>query len=307
MQPIARSSPAPTFRPPPRTAALLGLLFPGLGTLYAGRPARAAAIYVAVHLWAIALLLLTFVVRSAVLRIGLTVLMVVGAWLLSALDAARTAQHATPAPRGPLQRWYVLTTVFLLGGLGLQPRALELIKRNLAEAFKIPSGSMAPTMIPGDYVFASQRVTATPKRGAVVIYRSEGQRYTHRVVGLPGDTIEMRGFKLLINGVAAAEPYARVGPDAGDIELPELAWQRSSLTRNADPATYRPRYGTWGPLVVPAGRYFLLGDDRANSMDSRIRGFVPAGALAGRPIWIYFSRDPETGAVRWARIGRGVT
>lgn len=58
--------------------------------------------------------------------------------------------------------------------------------------------------------------------------------------------------------------------------------------------------------MVPDGAYFLLGDDRANSLDSRHRGFIATEALVGRPVWIYFSRDPDTGTIRWARVGRGV-
>ena len=280
---------------------------PGLGHLYAGRTARAISVYVGVQLCVIALVLLTFVAPTAALRVGLVCLFVIGTAAFSALDAARVARRAVPAARRMTQRWYVLSGAALLGMFVLQPAIIGVIKRYVAEAYRLPSGSMAPTMMPGDYVFASPRAPATPKRGAIVIYRADDQRYTHRVVGVPGDTLEMRDFKLLLNGVPAVEPYAHVESDAANVEAAEFAWQRAYLAGGSDSAAYRPSYGTWGPLIVPPGEYFLLGDDRANSLDSRYRGFVAKDALVGRPVWIYFSRDPESGAVRWLRIGRAIT
>ncbi|WP_337171358.1 signal peptidase I [Gemmatimonas aurantiaca] len=135
-----------------------------------------------------------------------------------------------------------------------------LIKRHILEAYRFPGEAMAPTILPGDFL--------------------------------------MRDFQLIVNGVPAREPYPHAARGDGSLTAPEFEWQRRHLLGGADPAAYRPTYGTWGPLVVPDGAYFLLGDDRANSLDSRHRGFIPTEALVGRPVWIYFSRDPDTGTIR---------
>jgi len=124
------------------------------------------------------------------------------------------------------------------------------------------------------------------ERGAVVVYRAgtPSREYVHRVVGLPGDTLEMRDYRLFRNGTPVDELYPPLPDSAAAAGAP-------------------PRAGTWGPLVVPRDSLFLLGDNRAHSLDSRFRGFIPRGSVVGVPAWIYYSRDPATGEVRLDRVG----
>jgi signal peptidase I len=105
-----------------------------------------------------------------------------------------------------------------------------------------------------------------------------------RVIGLPGDTVEIRGKSVFVNTRRLEEPYARFD------ELPEDV-------RGLD---------NWGPAVLPSASYFVLGDSRDNSRDSRFWGFVNQGDLLGRAQVIYWSADPSTGRVRWERIARPV-
>jgi signal peptidase I len=233
--------------------------------------------------------------------------MLAGPLILLPLDAARIARRTPPAPRRLFQRWYVLLPVWIIAAFALQGPAIAWIKTHVADAFRIPGSSMVPTIIPGDYVLASSRRPSPAHRGEVVIYRLPGdpRRWTHRIVGIAGDTLAMRGFQLLVNGRStdAANSWESDSASTG-LKDETFAWQRSRLPEGVSAASYRPTYGTWGPLVVQAGEVFVLGDNRPNSADSRFHGPVELENLAGRPEWIYFSRDPTSGAVRWSRLGR---
>lgn len=200
----------------------------------------------------------------------------------------------------------------------------------VVEAFRIPTGSMEETLLVGDFLLVNKVAYAaalpgtglqvpalrTPQVGDVVVFRppagadgSAATRYVKRVVGGPGDTVAMRSGALLRNGRRVSEPYARpdrtglAGPD------PRFRWQRAHLVPSADGTAYRPTRRDWGPLVVPPDSFFVLGDNRAASEDSRYWGFVPRDAVTGEPLFVYFSRrprgpDPPSAGrgIRWRRI-----
>ncbi len=188
--------------------------------------------------------------------------------------------------------------------------------REPTQAFRIPSGSMEPTLLIGDFIFVSLVPDYAPQRGDLVVYLSveeEGLKALKRVVGVPRDTLLMVDDRLSINGRNIDEPYlAAPAPDARQddaVMLEQMAtWQRPYLVQ-ANP-DYRPNGANWGPLVVPAGEYFVLGDNRHASYDSRYWGFLPADHILGRPRSVYYSYDPTSyrflpalTAVRWSRIG----
>ncbi len=233
------------------------------------------------------------------------------------------------------------------------------IRTFLLEAFRIPSGSMIPSLLVGDWLFVNKLVYgphlpftkvvlpgyAEPKRGEVVVFESPYQAdeaargldpqptLVKRLVGLPGDTLHMRGGLLHVNGVPqpqgfAAERNPRGGASGGSSpdERSELfAWQAEyglpASRFGAAPAA--PTHDHWGPVVVPPRRFFMLGDNRYCSKDSRYWGLVPRDNLRGRPIFVYYSYrpgadengpsecDPERSEkplpfltdVRWGRIG----
>jgi signal peptidase I len=203
------------------------------------------------------------------------------------------------------------------------------IRTFLVEAFQIPSGSMERTLLAGDFLFVNKAVYgaqipgtsarlpafAAPRRGDVIVFaypKDPTLNYVKRVVGEPGDTVEMRGGHVRVNGQALAEPYVQRLDTSRDVSDPEFNWQRDYL---ADPtpderSDYHPTRDNWGPLVVPARKYFVLGDNRDNSADSRYWGFVDASAVEGRPMVVYFSYDraahgalPWLTDIRWRRLG----
>lgn len=204
-----------------------------------------------------------------------------------------------------------------------------IIRTFLFEAFQIPSGSMERTLLVGDFLFVNKAAYgapipgtharlpgyAMPERGDIVVFaypKNPEQHYVKRVIGLPGDTVTMVGGDVRVNGEFLAEPYIQRTDRLHDVSTAEFNWQRDHLAMPS-PETARRYHATrdnWGPLVVPAGKYFVLGDNRDNSSDSRYWGFVDAVAIKGRPLVVYFSYDREGGDplpwltdIRWSRLG----
>jgi signal peptidase I len=211
--------------------------------------------------------------------------------------------------------------------------ALFLVLRTfVVEAFKIPSGSMEGTLLVGDFLLVNKLVYGaevpgtggrrlpamrTPQRGDVIVFewpKDRTKNFVKRLVGLPGDTLAMRDGILIRNGVALAEPYVSHSDPEADPVWDEFRWQSDFLVRTADAAVgYHPSRNNWGPLVVPQEQYFVLGDNRDNSLDSRYWGFVPDSLLRGRPEVVYFSFSPDSATdlawlthVRWTRLGERV-
>src|SRR6266508_2774256 len=138
----------------------------------------------------------------------------------------------------------------------------------------------------------------TPSCGDVIVFaypKDPTLNYVKRVIGAPGDLVEMRAGQVYVNSVALDEPYVqRIDPLHDSFES-EFNWQRSFLVGGAEQRRgYHPTRDTWGPLVGPAGKCFVLGDNRDNSADSRYWGFVDASAVKGRPLVVYFSYDRGT-------------
>jgi signal peptidase I len=206
-----------------------------------------------------------------------------------------------------------------------------LLRTFIVEAYKIPSGSMEGTLLVGDFLLVNKLVYGAevpltgrrlpalrqPKRGDVIVFEFPDDRtksYVKRLVGLPGDTLAMRDAILIRDGVALAEPYVTHSDPDADPVWEEFNWQSSFLVKTAGAAMlYHPSRNNWGPLVVPQGRYFVLGDNRDNSSDSRFWGFVPDSLLRGRPEVVYFSFSPDSSddfawltRVRWTRLGERV-
>jgi signal peptidase I len=202
------------------------------------------------------------------------------------------------------------------------------IRTFLVEAFKIPTGSMEGTLMVGDFLLVNKAVYGAevpgtharlpafsePRRGDVVVFippDDSTRNYVKRIVGVSGDTLEMRDKTLYLNHKPVAEPYARHIDPLTDPSDPRMLWQYRYLVQpRPSPLDYHPTRDNWGPLVVPAGKYFGMGDNRDNSDDSRYWGFFDKESVRGRPMFIYYSfeRDltapvPWLTGVRWNRIG----
>ena len=221
--------------------------------------------------------------------------------------------------------------------LGLAIALFLVVRIFLVEAFKIPTSSMERTLLVGDFLLVNKAVYGAevpllgaripgwkePVRNDVIVFNPPHdslKNYVKRVVGVPGDTLEMRDKILYLNGVELSEDYARNTDRTGaDAIHSNMSWQRNHLLASevgrhrVDRRRYRPSRDNWGPLFVPEGSLFVLGDNRDNSEDSRYWGFVSRNAVRGQPWVVYFSFDPASPArvpwlraVRWDRVGERV-
>ena len=189
-----------------------------------------------------------------------------------------------------------------------------LVRTFVIQAFKIPSGSMKPTLLVGDHLLVSKfsygiRIPyrifgfylpgggttllpiSSPKRGDVVVFvfpEDHSKDFIKRVIGLPGETVEVKGKEILINGTPIKDPWGvyngqQMG-QAGEIQA------------------------HFGPVKVREGAYFVMGDNRNHSYDSRFWGFVDKRFVEGRALILYWSwnhlAESFAGKVRWNRIGR---
>jgi signal peptidase I len=230
----------------------------------------------------------------------------------------RIADSAPPSVSTGRWAWEWLKSFLIALGLFL------IIRTFVVEAFRIPTGSMENTLLVGDFLLVDKtsfgaRVPGTasrlpafsePARGDIVVFvppHEAGKNYVKRLVGAPGDTIEMRRKTLYVNGRPQDEPHARHS-DPGDIYVSGMFWQCAFVAAPVD--SCRPTRDNWGPLIVPSDSYFMLGDNRDDSEDSRYWGFVPREALKGRPLLIYYSYEAGTRpmawltGIRWSRVGR---
>ena len=179
-----------------------------------------------------------------------------------------------------------------------------IIRTGVVQAFKIPSGSMEDTLLVGDYLlankfvyglklpFSDQRLLKLhdPERGDVMVFAypmNRSQDFIKRVIGLPGDVVSERDKVVYVNGVPYRNPH-ETHKDARIL-----------------PAEAGPR-DNFGPIRVPAGSYFVMGDNRDNSYDSRFWGFVKAGDIKGKAFIKYWSWDSEAWRPRWDRLGRWI-
>ena len=171
------------------------------------------------------------------------------------------------------------------------------IRTFVVQAFKIPTGSMEENLLIGDHLLVNKFVfgpTVSPlerkllpvteiKRGDVIVFKypEEPERdFIKRVIGLPGETLEVREKKVYINGKPLDEPYAHyLLPVSTPTEFHEVT-----------SFEVRKRYG---PVTVQADQYFVMGDNRDNSQDSRYWGFLPRGNVKGKALIIYWSYEAE--------------
>jgi signal peptidase I len=171
------------------------------------------------------------------------------------------------------------------------------IRTFVVQAFKIPTGSMEENLLIGDHLLVNKFIFAPAatglegallpvksiNRGDVIVFKypEEPDRdFIKRVIGLPGETVEVREKKVYVNGTALDEPYAHY---LLPVSTPSEFHEVTSFD-------VRERYG---PVTVPAGHYFVMGDNRDNSQDSRYWGFLPRDFVKGKALVIYWSYEAE--------------
>lgn len=241
--------------------------------------------------------------------------------------AAREAKAARPTWREHFKGIVGTVAIFLF------------IRIFFIEAYRIPSGSMIPAMLIGDWLFVNKVAYgphvpftninlpgyAEPKRYEIAVFVSPPQvdqpwdptpTLVKRVVGLPGDTLHMRDARLFVNGIEQRQGYGDQSEPGDPNEVsPLFDWQKQyALSQSRfGPAPVQATHDNWGPLVVPPGHFFMMGDNRYNSKDSRYWGLVPRENFRGRPLFVYYSWNAESTRplafitdIRWGRIGHWI-
>ncbi|HYH78636.1 MAG TPA: signal peptidase I [Longimicrobium sp.] len=268
---------------------------------------------------------------------------------MSTVSTSRTRGTAEPKssakrtpdqpPRNELVEW--------AKSIGAALLLFLVIRTFVVQAYSIPSNSMEQTLLVGDYLMANNAIFGArlplidtrlpafrdPHAGEIAVFRptynNPQEDVVKRVIGIPGDTLEGKNGTVWRNGKPLREPYVqRQGNPDGEIGWdgrggvpPEVIPERygyhthlPALLPTVDKRTYRPTRDNWGPLVVPRGHYWMMGDNREESLDSRFMGFIPREVIRGKPLFIYFSVDKGRDtpfphfltAARWGRIGTGI-
>jgi signal peptidase I len=262
----------------PRLAAVATLGAIGLGQLYNGNLRQAISIYLASLL--VYPLLSTSVLASS-FPVFLSVLLVVPALFVAVMvHAYRQARVQTTFTPRTYNKWYVYLAICLINGFVLSPVMKTIVSPLGVRAFKIPSGTMIPTLRIGDHLISDLRVysSAGPTRGDIVVFRfpkDEKTLFIKRVLGLPGEKIETRAKSVLINEKPLNDPWGSFGP-------------REDRNRE-----------NYGPILLGPDEYFLMGDNRDNSFDSRMWGPVKRNKIIGRAKFLYWADDKS-------RIGKSL-
>ena len=228
------------------------------------------------------------------------------------------------------------------------------VKTLFVEAYRIPSGSMIPTLLVGDWLFVNKLAYgptipftnshlpgySTPHHSDVLVFVSPYQAdnapdftptLVKRLIGMPGDTLYMRDGQLYLDGVAQQQVFptpSHAGDTRNTLTDDDFVWQHTIEVKGTrfGPPPAAPTLGNWGPLVIPRDHYFMMGDNRYCSKDSRYWGTVPKENIRGRPLFVYYSYrpggEPSTNPecdgqtsdralpfisdIRWSRIGHWI-
>ncbi len=279
----------------PWLAGLLQVVTPGLGNLYSGRPLHGLILHLTVQgivlLLALALLRLPWPVNFL---LPVAVAIIVAVFVI--FDGVRCARTQLPEfPLARYNRWNVYILVVAVFAIIVAPEQVLVgspTRAFVMQTFAADTSSMAPAVLRGDHVVVdkSAYAFAQPKRGDVVFYRATEHPpmiFMKRIVGMPGETIEIRNRNVFINGKKIDEPYVRFLRPSTDGRFLDRTFNGDSVA----------------PRVIPADTYFVLGDNRDDSLDSRFIGPVQRRQFVGKAKTIYFSSDPVTHQTRWNRIG----
>lgn len=203
-------------------------------------------------------------------------------------DRSKKHDSTAPPPKSTLREYFESILVAVVLAL--------FVRTFVFQAFKIPTGSMKPNLLVGDHLLVNKFAfapvafpferAALPmrdiRRGDVLVFKfpEEPERdFIKRAIGLPGDTVELKNQTVYVNGTALVEPYAHYLFPPSENGGNDLDLRRK-----------------YGPVTVPPDRYFMMGDNRDDSQDSRYWGFLPVHYIKGRALFIYWSFETPEGS-----------
>ena len=272
----------------PLIAALLTLVTRGFGHLYAGEPKKGLVLFSVELLFVTVFAVSSLSILPNVSALAAAVLAGSAFLLYCIYDAVSISRKKRNYELAKYNSASVYAGCFVIFSLLIPLLVSAAIKTYIVQAYKVPGGSMVPSLLIGDYFLVNKHIyrTSEPKRGEIIVFpfpEDTERDFVKRLIAIGGDTVEIRNKKLYVNDREQIEPY-KIHTDR----------------------RMRAKRDNVGPITVPHGQLFFLGDNRDYSYDSRFWGFVPRDAIKGRAISLYWSWDAETGSVRWVRIGRAV-
>lgn len=283
----------------PWLAAIMSLVLPGYGQLYNGQVNRAIWFF---------LVFAGFMLPGAILAVYLpTALMMpvflachlVGflAWIYSIVDAFLVARKQKTFTLKSWQTKGLYALVLVMFCFVVLPLVINYIRQHQVQSFFIPSNSMNPTLQQGDFIFTDMRYNCpncarSVKRGDVVIFVFPNDRtryYVKRIVGLPGDTIDIKKGDVYVNSERLlSQPYA----DPTAEEINDKRWNITDTAIETENVTFQ----------IDDGQVFVLGDNRGHSNDSRKFGTVPLVDVVGKVRQVWFSKNED--GIQWERVGK---
>jgi signal peptidase I len=272
-----------TKRRRPIISFLLSLCLTGLGQLYNGNPLRGALAYL--WFWA-ALTALSLSGLTTSFR-GMIVFLIIGyaLWILIAVDSAIGAARTKTASLRWYNRWYIYAAALLVVGLVITPALAYAVQYSMAgvRTFRTPAGSMEPALKLGECFLTKLAPyrAGCPARGDIVVFPypdDESKMFVKRVVGLPGERFEIIDKRIFVNGARLEDPWG-------------VFDSVQTLRGNVSPRD------NFGPIDIPKGSVFVMGDNRDLSFDSRFWGSVSCKDIQGKVLYIYWSDE-------WGRIGK---
>lgn len=276
----------------PWLAGLLTFLTIGLGHLYAGMAKRGVVLFLSQGIL-LAIFLPLILLAPTLIILVISISCGFAYFLYCLLDAIKIAkENKFDYQLKKYNKWYLYLAYWVAAALVIQPIVEISIKINIIQAYKIPSGAMIPTLLIGDHILVDKFIYKKnePQRGDIIIFPypvNPSQAFVKRLIGLEGDKIEIRDKQLYINDEKYEEDYI------------------VNLDPTILPASIAPR-DNLGPIIVPEGKFFVMGDNRDNSYDSRFWKFVEKSTVQGKVKSIYWSWDKEVFKVRWDRVGKTI-
>jgi signal peptidase I len=290
----------------PWVAVVLSLFSTGLGHVYSGRIVPGLVLFLLSLLFAPIAVLASWLQASTevLLVLILSSLGVVAVYLYAACDAYRAARRAGDPYQAREFNTGVVYVLFALVGLTYPPCVAHYLRANVFEAFFIPTASESPNFLPGDHVLVNKRAYQgrAPDRGDVVVFRSPKDRrqtWIKRVIGLPGDTVEVKEGQVILNGKKLERERVPAELLPFSLEEGALAFEEFNSGNRykilLGPADKKAE--DFPKQTVPDGCCFVLGDNRNLSRDSRNIGFVALGEVLGAVQYIYLPAES------WGRFG----
>ena len=285
----------------------MSFALPGFGQMHNGEMNKGLWVFLIfcaslLALTALVPLMVSEPLQPAALAASLAV--AAGAWIYGIVEAM-WRHWRSPVPPLRWQTIPVYAAVFLFAYLAVFKAGFGYVRAHLVEPFRIPSESMAPGIVRGDFLFADKRVNCPGCRrglthGDVVLFIFPDNRnmvFIKRIVGMPGDTIEIDGAEVSRNGKSLTARVSEL-PDGG-VEVTEKGAHGEYAVRWANAG------GGSRTFEVPHGHVFVMGDNRSRSRDSRVVGSIPLADVIGiaGSVWLSLDRNLD---VRWDRMGRRV-